>query len=120
VTTNFNLNGLEANNLLAFLALLGLLRALDSARPQWRARVAWRGIPIVAELQLEGNSDQDEIVAAADEGIRSLARGYIFDRADVTYKPDEFRLLAEEAGDDKRRSELVAALASDGAVKRDR
>ena len=36
------LDGLEPDNLLAFLALLGLLRALDAARPDWRARAYWR------------------------------------------------------------------------------
>ena len=35
------LDGLEHDNLLAFMALLGLLRALEGARPDWRARVSW-------------------------------------------------------------------------------
>ena len=35
------LNGLEPDNLLAFLALLGLLRALETARPKWRPRARW-------------------------------------------------------------------------------
>jgi hypothetical protein len=117
--TTLKLKGLEPDNLLAFLALLGLLRALDTATPQWRARAAWRGTPIVAELQADGTLDPEEVVASAEEGIRSLARVYIFDRADITYEPDEFRRLAEEVRDDRQRGELVAALASDGAVKRD-
>jgi hypothetical protein len=74
---------------------------------------------MIAELEVDGIACADEMVAAADEGIRSLARIYIFDRADVTYKPDEFRLLAAEVHNDRRRAELVAALASDGAIKRD-
>ena len=37
----YRLNGLEPDNLLAFLALLGLLRTLEHARPTWRTRVAW-------------------------------------------------------------------------------
>jgi hypothetical protein len=119
VTTTFKLNGLEADNLLAFLALLGLLRALDAVKPQWRARAAWRGTPMLAELQVDANSDADEIVAAAEDGVRSLAEAYIFDRADITYEPDEFRLLAEEVRNDRRRAELIAALASDVAIKRD-
>jgi hypothetical protein len=118
VTTTLKLKGLEADNLLAFLALLGLLRALDAVKPQWRARAAWSGTPIAAELQVDGISDANEIVAAAEEGIRSLARVYMFDRANVTYTPDEFRQLAEEVRDDRRRAELLAALGSDGAVKR--
>jgi len=32
------LEGLEPDNLLAFLALLGLLRSLETARPAWRPR----------------------------------------------------------------------------------
>jgi hypothetical protein len=107
------LKGLEADNLLAFLAFLGLLRALDSAKPRWRARAAWLGTPMIAELEVDGIVDADEIVLSADEGIRSLARDYKFDRADITYKPDEFRLLGEEAHNAGQRAELVAALASD-------
>ena len=34
------LPGLEADNLLAFLALLGLLRALETVREEWRPRVS--------------------------------------------------------------------------------
>lgn len=32
----YRLDGLESDNLLAFLALLGLLRTLEAACPQWR------------------------------------------------------------------------------------
>jgi hypothetical protein len=39
--TEHRLEGLEPDNLLAFLALLGLLRALEEARPAWRPRVRW-------------------------------------------------------------------------------
>ena len=117
--TTLKLKGLEPDNLLAFLALLGLLRALDAATPQWRSRAAWRGTPIVAELQADGTLAPEEVVASAEEGIRSLARSYVFDRADIDYKSDEFRRLAEDAHDNRRRAELVAALASDGAVSRD-
>jgi hypothetical protein len=35
------LHGLAPDNLLAFLALLGLLRAIQTARPDWRPRAAW-------------------------------------------------------------------------------
>jgi hypothetical protein len=119
VTTALKLNGLEADNLLAFLALIGLLRSLDAAKPQWHARAAWRGTPVIAELELDGILEAEELVASAEEGIRSLARVYIFDRADITYKPDEFRRLGEATHEDRRRAELVAALASDGAIRRD-
>ena len=35
------MDGLEPDNLLAFLALLGLLRSLEAARREWRPRAAW-------------------------------------------------------------------------------
>jgi len=35
------LEGLEPDNFLAFMALLGLLRALETARPDWCPRAAW-------------------------------------------------------------------------------
>ena len=35
------LDGLDSDNLLAFLALLGLLRSLQEAAPSWLPRVAW-------------------------------------------------------------------------------
>jgi hypothetical protein len=37
----YRLEGLEADNLMAFLTLLGLLRALETSRPQWRPRAGW-------------------------------------------------------------------------------
>ena len=38
---SLRLEGLEPDNLLAFLALLGLLRALEASRPTWQPRAAW-------------------------------------------------------------------------------
>jgi hypothetical protein len=117
--TRLALGGLEADNLLAFLALLGLLRALDAFKPEWRARIAWRGMPMIAELHLDATVNVDEVVAVADAGLKGLARTYVFDRGDITYKPDEFRQFAAATGNDLSRAKLVAALGSDGAVKRD-
>jgi hypothetical protein len=39
--THHRLEGLEPDNLLAFLALLGLLRAIEVVRETWRPRAAW-------------------------------------------------------------------------------
>ena len=49
-STTHILNGLEPDNLLAFLALLGLLRALEKARPEWKPKVYWQGKPPKAIL----------------------------------------------------------------------
>ena len=112
------LKGLEADNLLAFLALLGLLRALDTARPEWRARVAWHGAPPTAELLLAAAVDREDVVAEADAGIHRLGEAYGFESKDLKHTAEEFRALAREAQRDRERGRLIAALASDGAVRR--
>lgn len=65
------LEGLEADNLLAFLALLGLLRALETSRPQWRPRAAWDldHPPLHPELRLAEPASIDSICEAAEEGL---------------------------------------------------
>jgi hypothetical protein len=116
--TTHQLSGLEADNLLAFLALLGLLRALDTARPEWEARVAWHGAPPTAELLLAVPVYRAAMIAQIHAGIWQLGVAYSFDRKDPKYTVGEFRTLAREARSDRERGRLVAALASDGALKR--
>jgi hypothetical protein len=117
--TTHPLTGLEPDNLLAFLALLGLLRALDIARPEWQARAAWRGTPLEAMLYLASDVSRTEIVAEADAAIHSLRGTYDFgDKKDPRYTSDEFREVALHARSESERARLVAALASDGAVNR--
>lgn len=116
--TALPLPGLEADNLLAFLALLGLLRALETAVPELNPRVAWNGKPLVAHLCLTTPVSKQELVASADRGIRTLGQSYCFDRVDLTYSPAEFREQAREAQTNRERALLIAALASDGALRR--
>jgi hypothetical protein len=117
-STRLVLPGLEADNLLAFLALLGLLCALDSSRPQWRACTAWCGTPMMAELHLDAAVDADGAVAAIDAGVHALAEPYIFDRADIKFTSDQFREVADASRRDRSRALVIAALGSDGAVRR--
>ena len=74
--------GLEPDNLLAFLALLGLLRALETARPAWAPRAYWDVArqPLRPVLVLREAVGEDAVAAAANEGILALAAGYRFDR----------------------------------------
>ena len=118
LATMHQLSGLEADNLLAFLALLGALRALDVARPEWEARVVWRGEPPAAELLLTTRASRKGLVEAANAAIHQIGAAYGFDRKDLKYTVGEFRALAREAQSDRERGRLVAALASDGALKR--
>jgi hypothetical protein len=114
------LSGLEPDNLLAFLALLGLLRALDTARPEWQARAFWddRIMPLRPVLVLKTPVPEDAIAAAAAEGTGGLARSYRFDRKDLNYPRDEARrILAADA--DATTVALMDALMSDGALRND-
>jgi hypothetical protein len=119
-TLTHRLIGLEPENLLAFLALLGLLRALDASRPQWRARACWDAgtPPLRPLLVLVCAQTQAAIAAAAAEGVTALAEVHRFDRTDLTYPASEARALREEAHD-TRLAELMDALMSDGAARED-
>jgi hypothetical protein len=72
------LPGLAADNLLAFIALLGLLHALEKAQPNWRPRARWSGRPWRAKLLLEEEVTQDRVAEAADAGINEIAANYRF------------------------------------------
>ncbi len=119
--TEFELRPFRWDNPLAFLALLGLMRALDAARPEWRARAFWRRrggrgpwVPVVA---IEENvPDEEAFAAEAERGVLELAAVHEFDgRKDADFAVDEFRVMAAEAGG--WRAELLAALASDGVLR---
>jgi hypothetical protein len=122
------LEGLEPDNLLAFLALLGLLRALEAARPPFRARVSWNldNAPLRPELVLAVRHSADEVCEAAAEGIASLASDYMFPQAidhgaasqrDLNYSSDIARALLIRASQDGPSAALWSALMSDAAAK---
>ncbi len=120
-TVTHALDGLQPDNLLAFLALLGLLRALETARPEWQARVAWRDIPPRVALCLARDADRDQVISEVGAGLRRLSEAYVsdgplFDRPNLKYTPDEFRELALRERRGRERAHLLAALASDGAT----
>jgi hypothetical protein len=73
--TRFRLEGLQPDNLLAFLALLGLLRALDTCRPDWRSRAAWdlNQPPLRPILTTVDPASEQAICDAASAGITQLA-----------------------------------------------
>lgn len=124
------LEGLEPDNLLAFLALLGLLRAMETARPAWRPRAAWdldnpplRPLLVVAEAQTD-----IAICEAAAEGAAALAADYEFPettdedarpQSDLNYEAQTARALLDRAAGirNRRCADLWAALMSDAAEK---
>jgi hypothetical protein len=114
--------GLEPDNLLAFLALLGFHRALDQRRPEWRARVYWAGVPLRPRLVLAQDVERRELMEAAAEGCAALAEVHSFGgRADMNFNRDEARDMLKTAcmaaPGDRRRADLVSALLSDAAER---
>lgn len=113
--------GLEADNLLAFLALLGLLRTLEHERPEWRARVSWTvdAPPVRPVLHVATVGTEDEIVTAVAEGLNDLGRHHDFGGIkDLKLSPKEAtERLRHAATADRYVADLWAALVSDGAVR---
>ena len=97
--TIFELRGLRADNLQAFLALLGVLRVVDLQCPQWqRARARWRkeaagGLAEIeiglAEIEIEAANavSESNFVAAIAEGVRELL-GSLAKSIPETKKPE--------------------------------
>jgi len=118
-TDRQRLIGLEPDNLLAFLALLGLLRALDAARPEWRARAYWDVDvrPLRPVLLLRAEQSPADIARGAAEGTTQLAEAHEFaGRRDLNYPRDQARQLLQTTAD-ATRAELLDALMSDAAVR---
>jgi len=115
------LHGLEPDNLLAFLALLGLLRALETARPAWRPRARWDVAtpPLRPVLHLREPVSQADVCEAAAKGVAELAQAHDFGgKADLNHRVGEARAALEAARDaGGPAADLLAALLSDAAVK---
>lgn len=119
------LEGLEPDNLLAFLALLGLLRALEIACPNWRPRAAWDldRPPLRPRLFLAEAQTEEAISEATAEGVRRLTRANDFGGlAKLKLSPAEARARLGEAADragagSPLAAEVWSALVSDAAVR---
>jgi len=134
MATCHRLDGLEPDNLLAFLTLLGLLRALEAVDQQrsednkLRPRAAWDvdAPPLRPKLFLGRDITQDEVTESAAEGLDVLAAAHDFDgRKDLNHSQEECRTLLEKCAkaarfDLREHADLLAALMSDAAVKDDK
>jgi hypothetical protein len=119
------LEGLEPDNLLAFLALLGLLRALETSRPKWLPRAAWDldQAPPRPVLSIAEPVTQALICEAAVEGVTTLITGIDFGSAtDLKMSVPETRKYLSHAACDgsaaggRYFAELCAALMSDAST----
>ncbi|MCU0635844.1 MAG: hypothetical protein MUE41_13295 [Gemmatimonadaceae bacterium] len=126
ISVDYRLEGLAPDSLLAWLATLGVLRALRVSRPAWRTRVAWTGMPLRPTLHLPPDITQAGLLAAAAAGLQRVAPAFDFNgRKGLDYAPTEFRAEVERAAtaitDPVVRDvalRLRGALASDIIVKR--
>jgi len=117
------LEGLEPDNPLAFLALLGVLRALAGA--SLRARVSWSldTLPQRPQLHVDRDVVADELIEHIDAGVRAIAAVHAFDgRVGLNYPLAECRALLVQAASEatpssRTRADLVAALMHDAAMK---
>ena len=116
------LDGLEPDNLLAWLALLGALRSLDEARPGWRTRARWTvdEPPLRPCLELATAVTRDALLDALTQGIDLLAAPQAFDAVEVRIGagPATRAQLAAAAAD-PRRAGVWAAIGSDAALSHD-
>ena len=120
-SSTHRLVGLEPDNLLAFLALLGMLRTLEHVRSVWRPRVAWTADtpPVRPTLTVATQATEDEIIAAVSEGLTGLADRHDFSRLkDLKLSPKEAaERLRMAVTRDRYTSDLWAALVSDAAIR---
>ncbi|HEY1259543.1 MAG TPA: hypothetical protein VGF34_09850 [Stellaceae bacterium] len=98
------LDGLEPDNLLA---LLGLLRALEVMRPNWRPRAAWdtEEPPLRPALLLSESADRQSICTATVEGLRLFEKALLpfswprnkqgkASKTSICTSPERFQALA--------------------------
>jgi hypothetical protein len=128
------LEGLEPDNLLAFLALLGLLRALETAdqgspeNDSLRPRAAWDidAPPLRPKLFVARGTGREEVTERAARGLELLAAAHDFGwRKDLNHSREECRTLLQQGAkaarfDARERADLLAALMSDAAIKDDK
>lgn len=132
--SSHRLEGLEPDNLLAFLALLGLLRALEAddhghedsnkARP----RAAWDtdAPPLRPRLFVRAPMTEADVTDRAARGLRHLATAQDFDgRNDLNYSRCECRDLLERKArqarfDAREVVDVLSSLMSDAAIKDDK
>lgn len=95
-TTTHRLTGLEPDNLLAFLALLGLLRALEAAG--WRPRAHWAGLPLRPVLTLREAATPEQVAEKAVEGCAALALDFQFAKSGAfNFSKDRLRSFLKAA-----------------------
>jgi hypothetical protein len=111
--------GLEPDSLLALLALLGLLRGVETEHPEWRPRVSWQGPPWIARLHLAENADEATVARTASVGIEKLVTSLdVDDRRNVDFLRDDYRRYVMRVRGNPTTAALAAALTAEWPEKR--
>lgn len=113
------LTGLEPDNLLAFLALLGTMRSLQHHQGHGKLRVSWSGQPLRPVLHVTEPITQDALLELINAGCSELAKLHDFDRNDLSFTPEEARAALTSNYGPLDRALLWSSLFSDGALKKD-
>jgi hypothetical protein len=119
------LHGLEPDNLLAFLALLGALRALAASDQPVQVRASWTvdAPPVRPRLHVDAFVTEAVMLERLARGTANLAKSYAFgDRRDLDYRHDECRAALRDGAinasvQDRARADLLSALMNDAAMK---
>ncbi len=130
--TRHRLDGLEPDNLLAFLTLLGLLRSLE-ALPEGKRlfpRACWEfsPSPLRPVLCVKNPTTREEVATIAVRGLAVLAADHDFgkrNQCDLNYPRNEARALLDEAAcaatvSARGCADLLASLMSDVVTKEDK
>jgi hypothetical protein len=117
------LDGFQPDNFLAFLALLGLLRSLETVRREWRPRAAWdlNQPPLRPILSLAQPVAAEGVCEAAAAGVNKLAAQHDFGGAtDLKLDRATARSLSARAAlDHGYFADVCAALVCDAATGQD-
>jgi hypothetical protein len=134
--THHRLEGLEPDNLLAFLALLGLLRSLEAIdrelpeNERLYPRACWELYtpPLRPMLSVWHPIPREKVAEIAARGLAALAANHDFgewNRSDLNYTRSEARTILDEMAraatvSARGRADLLASLMSDAATKEDK
>lgn len=111
------LAGLEPDNLLAFLALVGFHRCVAHSRPEWSPRVFWGGVPVRPMMVLTHEVERAELLGVAAKAASELSEVHSFGRANLDYSVQEAREEFMNARSNRLRLDLLSALMSDAASR---
>jgi hypothetical protein len=119
-STDLRLEGIEPDNVLAFLALLGLLRAIEHERTALAPRVAWAGLPLRPVIRVAAEITTRQMAEIAEQGCFALgSRQAVGAYKDISFDGAIARTLLQDAARGDGDVATLSALMTDGARKQD-